>query len=186
MTIGFRNAAELEAGGNAGFLRVIPNSAGGQWAAALLQINGRGEPIEFTFSRLPLPSASLWSPTGLKRHALTVILASLFEAARRSPLMLLCLAREMPAAVFGEDLQVHLPVCRIATAGDQVEAGPREIAEEIFQERESIRLLWTSRPPDPASPARALLDLLAARALLLEPFERIPDGLREALLSDPG
>lgn len=186
MTIGFRNAAELEAGGNAGFLRVMPNPGGGERAGALLQINGRGEPIEFTFSRLQLPPAGLWSPTGLERHALRAILASLFEAARRSPLMLLCLAREMPSALFGEDLQVQLPVCRVAGAGDQVEAGPREIAEELLQAGEGIRLLWTPRPPEPASPAHSLLELLAARALLLEPFERIPDGIREALLPDPG
>lgn len=186
MTIGFRNAAELEAGGNAGFLRVPPEAGGGERAGGLLQINGRGEPIEFTFSRLQLPPAGLWSPAGLERHALRAILASLFEVTRRTPLLLLCLAAEMPAALFGEDLQVQLPVCRVATATEQAEPGPGEVVEVMDREQPTLRLLWTPRPPAPGSPARSLLELLAARALLLEPFERIPVGLREALLPEQG
>src|SRR6266851_4462084 len=99
MTVPFRDAAELEAGGTAAYLRVTPGRARSERLAGLLQINARG---------------------------------------------------------------------------DQGEVA--ELAAEP-----AIHLFWRPGPPDPQSPARRLLDSLARRGLLLEPFERIPAGLQEAL-----
>jgi hypothetical protein len=76
-----------------------------------------------------------------------------------------------------------VPVCRLAAEGDVAELDREEVAERADQP--ITHLFWRPGPPAPESPARRLLDSLARRGLLLEPFERIPAGLREALAEEP-
>jgi len=149
----------------------------------LLQVNARGEPVEFTFSTVQVPGGALWRAGEAERGGLRSLTISLFQASKRSPLLVLCLAREFPPELFRDELEVQLPVCRLAAEGDVAELDGGEVAEQTTEP--TVHLFWRPGPPSRESPARRLLDSLARRGLLLEPFERIPAGLREALAEEP-
>ena len=180
MSVPFKDAAELEAGGTAAFLRIVPD--GVTTRGALFQVNARGAPVEFTYNRLDLPSpGALWRPEQLEREAAKALAASLFEAARRTPLVLLCLATEVHAALFSEDLEVQIPICRVAVAEDG--SGPVDggAAERVVSGDLTAHLFWRPALPSGEAPPRRLLTTLAGRGLLLEPFDRALAGLDEAL-----
>jgi len=176
VSVPFKDAAELDAGGTAAFLRIV---RGDPSRGALFQVNARGAPVEFTYNRVDLPSAALWRPEQLEREAAKALAASLFEAARRTPLVLLCLAAEVDAALFSEDLEVQIPVCRVAVGG----AGLPDAAssERVDSGDVTTHLIWRPALPSAESPPRRLVTALASRGLLLEPFERALAGLDEAL-----
>jgi hypothetical protein len=183
VSVPFKDAAELDAGGTAGFLRMVPPPAGGDSpvrGATLFQVNARGAPVEFTYNRLDLPAGALWRPEQLEREAAKALARSLFEAARRTPLVLLCLAGEIDAALFAEDLEVQIPVCRVAveSEGEPFQVGP---AERVVSAEATAHLFWRPALPSPESPPRRLVATLASRGLLLEPFERALAGFHEAL-----
>jgi hypothetical protein len=179
VSVPFRDAAELEAGGTAAFLRIIHGPSEGERRGALFQVNARGEPVEFTFNHLDLPASALWRPDDLEREAVKSLAASLFEATRRTPLVLMCLASEIEPRLFAEDLEV--PVCRVATASNVMAPGAGEAAEERHSGEGLTHLFWRPEVPGSESPHRRLVGALAARGLLLEPFERALAGLAEAL-----
>lgn len=185
MSVPFKDAAELDAGGTAAFLRMVAASDGAGPArrgAALFQVNARGAPVEFTYNRLDMPSAALWRPDQLEREATKALARSLFEAARRTPLVLLCLADEVDAALFVEDLDVQIPVCRVAVVPEGRAPAPAS-AERAVCGDTTAHLFWRPALPSAESPPRRLVSTLAARGLLLEPFERALAGYREALQS---
>lgn len=179
MSVPFRDAAELEAGGTAAYLRVTPGRTRSERLAGLLQVNAKGEPVEFTFSTVHVPSGALWRAGDAERGGLRSLTTSLFQASQRSPLLVLCLAREFPPELFRDELEVLVPVCRLAADADVAELDRGEVAERAAEP--AIHLFWRPGPPAPQSPARRLLASLARRGILLEPFDRIPAGLQEAL-----
>jgi hypothetical protein len=178
VNVPFKDAAELEAGGTAAFLRVLAGRHERERRGALFQVNARGAPVEFTFNRVDLPSAALWRPEQLEREAAKALATSLFEAARRTPLVLLCLAAEVDVALFAEDLVVQIPVCRVAVEGGGTPFG--EVGEEVDCDGRRVHLFWRPALPSPESPPRRLVSTLAGRGLLLEPFERMLAGVEEA------
>ncbi|TMC08148.1 MAG: hypothetical protein E6J41_14455 [Chloroflexi bacterium] len=176
MSVPFKDAAELDAGGTAAFLRIL---RGDPSRGALFQVNARGAPVEFTYNRVDLPSAALWRPEQLEREAAKALAASLFEAARRTPLVLLCLAAEVDAALFSEDLEVQIPVCRVAVGEDALPNAAS--SERADSDDVTAHLFWRPALPSAESPPRRLVTALTSRGLLLEPFERALAGLDEAL-----
>lgn len=176
MSVPFKDAAELDAGGTAAFLRIVAGGEPSRRAGAMFQVNARGAPVEFTYNRLDAPSSALWRPEQLEREVAKALAVSLFEAARRTPLVLLCLAAEVDAALFAEDLVVGIPVCRVA-----VESGEPPAADErLLSGEATAHLFWRPAVASAESPPRRLVTTLASRGLLLEPFERAVAGLDEA------
>jgi hypothetical protein len=180
VSVPFKDAAELDAGGTAAFLRLVPGRGDQRRGAALFQVNARGAPVEFTYNRLDLPSEVLWRPEQLEREAAKTLARSLFEAARRTPLVLLCLADEIDAALFSEDLEVQIPVCRVAVQAPGEPFQPASV-ERLVSGDATVHLFWRPALPSPESPPRRLVATLAARGLLLEPFQRALTGFHEAL-----
>jgi hypothetical protein len=202
VSVPFKDAAELEAGGTAAFLRVLPGSHEHERRGALFQVNARGAPVEFTFNRVDLPPVALWRPEELEREAVKALARSLFEAARRTPLVLLCLSAELDAGLFTEELEVQIPVCRVGIDTDDahpsplagevarqgrmgVFSGDPEPAEQVVSGGRQAHLFWRPALPSAESPPRRLVAGLASRGLLLEPFERVLAGLEEAFGDEP-
>src|SRR5437762_10613778 len=117
MALPFRDAAELEAGGTAAYLRITPGRRRSERLGGLLQVNAKGEPVEFTFSTVRVPSGALWRAGDAERSGLRSLASSLFQASQRSPLLLLCLTREVPPSLFRDELEVLVPVCRVSDEG---------------------------------------------------------------------
>ena len=149
------------------YLRFTGTPDVGNVQGAVLVTSARGDPLEFCFTRVDLPAGPLWPPEQIRRRAVAGLAKALFEAVDRLPDLVLALAEETPSEVFVEDMEVQVPVCLVdphTTAG----ADPPS-------------LRWVNQEPSDASDLSCLLDSLASRRLLLEPFERAARGLEEAL-----
>jgi len=181
----YRDAEELEALGQAGFLRILATEEGRSYLGALFLVNARGEPVEFTYSRLDVERRFLWRRAALDRYAARRLAASLFDICPRAPQVLLCLADEVPAEVLAEDLEVSVPAARVA--GEEALIGQARGEErEVLGGQGGVQVFWLHGPPAEDAPARRLVTRLAARGLLLEPFERAALGLKEVFgLSQP-
>jgi hypothetical protein len=176
--IAYRDAADLDDLGLATFLRIERSGRGSTYLGALFTINARGEPIELVYNALETPHPLLWRPADLRRHAERRLTASLLSVAESEPTLLLCLADEAGVELFSQDIQVQLPVGRVERPPD---ADPTAAADEgtLPAIPSSVHVFWQPGPPSADSPERGLFEQLSARGLLLEPFDRAADALRE-------
>jgi hypothetical protein len=177
--IPFRDAEDVEEFGAAAFLKIEPAASGTGYVGGLFLTTARGEPLEFVYNRVETPDAGfLWRPADLRRHAERTLTASLLTTCARTPRLLLSLADEVGSELFCQDLQISIPVARIARPLEVASYAATE-QEEVVAEPEPLHLFWFPRAPGEGSVERQLVDRLSARGLLLEPFERAALGLRE-------
>jgi hypothetical protein len=183
MPIPYRDADDLDELGTVGYLKIELATGGLGYLGALFLINARGEPVEFTYNRIDTPHTFLWRQDDLRRHAARKLTASLFSLCPRTPRLLLCLAKEVGSELFCQDLQVSIPVCRIAPAS---EATPYSDAEtkDTVPASEPTQVFWFPGRPAEDSIELQLLGILTSHGLLLEPFERASLGLREVYKDD--
>jgi hypothetical protein len=148
------------------------------YVGGLLVIDARGEPVEFTYNRVSVKHRFLWRERDLRSAVTRELLTALFEACPRVPTALFCLAREVEPTLFLDDVDVQRPVARVA--GEQETIGlARDEVEERVDGPTSVQLFWVRGRPSDATDAHRLVQRLAGRGLLLEPFERVLAGLRE-------
>lgn len=168
MPIRFVDQDDVEELGYAAFLRIAADAIEPGFIGAILQINARGEPIEFTYSRVVTPEPFLWRAGDLERSALKKLCMSLLSACSTIPSVMFCRASEVPVGLFQAAIHVTVPVGRMA------DDAPVESRSENAPAIEWLR----SAPADGSIEAR-LVHELARRHLLLEPFERASHGLNE-------
>ena len=178
MPIPYRDADDLDELGTVGYLKIEPVAGDSGYLGALFLLNARGEPLEFTYNRIDTPQTFLWRQDDLRRHAAKKLTASLFSLCPRTPRLLLCLAKEVGSELFSQDIQVSIPVCRIAPAVEVASHSSQETRETLHAS-EPVQVFWFPGKPAGDSIELRLLQLLASRGLLLEPFERASVGLRE-------
>lgn len=177
MAIPFRDSNALEKVGLAAYLRFVNEPDGKGVRGALFCVNSRGEPAEFTFSRIDAPPSLLWRAGDARRYVVVALSKTLFAGCSGNPTVLLALAEEVPPRVFAEDLEIQLPFCRIAAGPEAIVHASDETLERLG---EATHLFWSRPMPGPESEARLIVDALNQRNLLLEPFERAAAGLEEA------
>src|SRR5262249_1019955 len=85
MPIPYRDADDLDELGTVAYLKIEPVAGGSGYLGALLLINARGEPVEFTYNRIDTPTTFLWRQDDLRRHAARKLTASLFSLCPRTP-----------------------------------------------------------------------------------------------------
>lgn len=176
MPITFRDHAEVEDVGLVGYLRFVADEQSASVRGALFIINGRGEPVDFSFSRAGIQASFLWRNGEAQRHAIRALSASLFSGCGKEPSLLLARAEEVPPLLLSEDLEVKVPTARVSSESIQAHA-VSEIQEDIPGE---LHMYWVNSVPQPDSQARQLVDLLVGRGLFLEPFERAAQGIHVA------
>jgi hypothetical protein len=182
--IPFRDAADLDDLGVASFLRIERSERGSTYLGALFSVNARGEPIELVYNALETPHPFLWRPSDLRRHAERRLTASLLAAAESVPRLLFCLADEVGAELFTQDLTIDVPVGRVERP---IAAPPTSNEDDAPGAAPPMpaQVFWHPAPPAEESTERALFEQLASRGLLLEPFDRATDGLREVYGARP-
>ena len=180
MAVAYRNLVDdfESARGAAAFLKVVAEEGGGGYRGALFLVNALGEPLEFTYSRVEIKQPLLWRSDGLRRNAARQLAAALFDACPRVPALLLCLAGEVDVELFTEDVEVSVKVARIAPEDALVGVTAAE-ERELAGSEAPLQLFWVGGAPAQESRERGLIDALARRGLLLEPFERAEVGIRE-------
>ena len=142
--------------GAVAWLRLIEEESGKGTRAALFQASGKGEPLDFCFTRMGRNSPAL-DRSGIPRlNALSSLARSLARAATGSPALMLGLTDEIPDRLFTEDVRGRLPFCRVGPAGN---------------------LLWETKEPGEESNERRVLNEILERP---EPFERAAKALAEA------
>ena len=178
MPIPYHDAGELNDLGIAGFLKMQPVQDISGYMAALFLINARGEPIEFTYNRIETPHTFLWRQADICRHAIRKLTASLLSLCPKTPRLILCLSEEVYSELFCQDIQLSIPVCRIAPV---IKALPylRNESQDRIEAEEPMNLFWYPGRPHEDSIELKLLYELSANGLLIEPFERALIGLRE-------
>jgi hypothetical protein len=189
--IPYRDAADLDDLGLASFLRIERSARGSTYLGALFTINARGEPIELVYNALETPHPLLWRPADLRRHAERRLTTSLLTVAESEPRLLFGLTDEIGVELFGQDVHIELPVGRVerpasSPAGSDARAIADPAAGATGAETgalpavpSSVHVFWQPAPPPDESDERILFEQLAARGLLLEPFDRAVDALRE-------
>lgn len=178
MPIPFREAEGMDELGEAGFLKIDCCSGGTTYLGALLLINARGEPIEFTFSRVDVPHAALWRPSDARRFAARTLVISILPLCPRVPHVIFCLAEEMERELFSRDVQLSLPVCLVVPAGAPAMHNASTDPATPLTTR-AASLSWIPDQPAEGSSAAQLLHELTSRSLVIEPFGRASRGLRE-------
>ncbi len=176
MPVPFRDLASDEGLGLAGYLCFADEPDGKGLRGALFLVGARGEPVDFSFTRVDLPTAFLWRPAQARQQSIAGLVKALFVACPKEPAILLSLAADVSPRTFTEDIQVLIPICRIAND----ESRPLATSESLELLDGAIHLFWVGEPPAPDSAARRLLDALHGRNLLTEPFDRAALGITEA------
>ena len=175
LPIPFRDLEEDAQSGVAGFLRFIDEPDGKGVRGALFIISARGDPLEFSFTRVDVGGGVLWRAGEARRKAVAALAKALFESISHAPDVLLTPAEETPPQLFSEDLQVNIPACRVAANA----LGPVAQTEHAQELSDSLFLIWVNGfPPTGGAPAKTI-GLLEDRQLLLEPFARASRGLNE-------
>lgn len=178
MPIPYHDADELNDLGIAGYLKIQPAEDATGYLAALFLINARGEPIEFTYNRIETPHTFLWRQVDIRRHATRKLTASLLSLCPKMPRLILCLAEEVGSELFCQDIQLSVPVCRIAPAIKALPYSATEIQDSIEAEG-PMNLFWYPEKPSDDSIELKLLLTLSTKGLLTEPFERALIALKE-------
>ena len=176
MPISFRDDDDIEQLGEAGYLKVEAGT-NGQLLGALFLINARGEPVEFTYTRVDIPNTFLWRRQDIRNHAVRTLVTSLFSACPRVPKYIVCLAGEIDCQLFCEEIRVSIPVCRIASTLETIPHSEKEFAETELAEGQHG--FWFPLKPAADSAEHRLFTRLAGAELLLEPFVRASVGLKE-------
>ena len=180
MPVPFRDAEDIDQLGAGAYLKVDADATGRVHRGALFFINARGEPLEFTYSRVETPNTLLWRKDDLRRHATRKLTTSLLSTASKTPTLLLCLADEVYHELFCNEIHLSVPVCRLASFLKATAHSGLE-TEATVDSPEPLNAFWFPGKPQDGSTEQRLFDRLAAHGLLLEPFERALTGLREAL-----
>ena len=179
MPVPFRDLGENEPSGAAAFLRFINEPDGNGIRGALFIMSPRGDPLEFSFTRIDVRSGVLWRTGQARSRALTSLTKALFESTSRVPEVVFALANETPVEVFSEGLDVQVSLCRVAIQ----QAEPAGTAEEGQHSSDSVSLLWVNGPPEVGAPPAKMVEVLESRQLMIEPFERVALGIQEAFES---
>ena len=176
MPVPFLDIAAKDLATRIAYLRFVVEGDGGGIRGCLFVISGQGDPLEFCFTRVDVPSGPLWSRAQAIRRAVAELVKALFQAGRLQPDVVFCLSAETPQEVFSEDIDAQVPVCRVWVSpdGDSPESG------SMLPERQLVSLCWEKGlEPDDARTGH-LTQYLASHHRLLEPFERAGLGLEEA------
>ena len=175
MPVPFEDLRTGEPTGAVGFLRFVDETDGKGVRGALFLTSGRGEPLDFCFTRIDVHRSFLWRRGDARRQAVTSLIKVLFQAANRTPALILGLADEIPPQLFVDDIQVQVPLCLIVPSETSA-----QVDTDVSQLASELSLTWTTEPPDEESEALRLLQGFTRRRDPLEPFERAAAGLEEA------
>ena len=163
MPVPYRKTPKAAEEGSAAYLDVVYLRSTQTFYAALLLLDGRGQPLEFLHNHLTAPSGFLWPEERVAAFGAVELAHSLFAACRRDPDLLICPAALGSPEFCRNEIAPSLPFA-------QITPGSENIPDEWT---------WINEPPAPGMRANGLAQELQKRGFLFEPFQRIRYGLKE-------
>ena len=169
MPVPYRKTPRAAETGCAAYLDILWLSSVHAFYGALLLIDGRGQPMEFVHNSLTAPSGYLWPEEQVRASGIAMLAHSLFDACRREPDLLVCQATLGTRDYCKMQIAPSIPFAQIIPATEDVPA----------------EWIWINEPPTPGMRAHALYQELSRRGFVLEPFERLYEGLRTVYPHSP-
>ena len=163
MPVPYRKAPKAAGEGCAAYLDAVWFRSIRTCYAALLLLDGRGQPLEFLHNHIVAPSGFLWPDQQVTALGIADLAHSLFAACRRDPDLIFCLE------TFGTPEFCRTEIAPVIPFA-QVVPGAEDFPDS---------LAWLNDPPSPGMRAFTLAQELEKRGFLIEPFQRIRYGLRE-------
>ncbi len=137
----------------------------------LLVIDGRGQPVEFVHNCIEVPSGLLWPAPGVEAAGFAALAHSLFEACRAQPDLLVIEHGLGTPHYIREKVAPLIPTCIVSQS----------------QEDNPSTYAWVNEAPAIGTSAHLLIEELAERGFLHEPFDRIRRALAETYgTNEPG
>lgn len=175
MPVPFHDRTDSESAAVAAYLRFIDTHDGRSIRGAMFAANQRGDPLEFCFTRVEVGTGTFWRQDLAYRRAVVLLVKALFEGASHRPDLVLGLSEEIPHDILADELEAQVPVCLVGNPA--ADAAPLDGSASGTT---SAVLQWINGEPAEETPLSALVELLKARNLLIEPFQRAARGLEEA------
>lgn len=161
-----------------GYLRFVDEEDATGIRGALFLTTGRGDPLEFGFTRVDVHDSILRRQGDGRRQAVSLLVKALFEATKLGPVLILGIAEEIPPEVFTEDIWAETSLCLFAHSMEPSDEGGA--APKAIPAGQPEAWTWaTEQPPEDSEPIRVFQTLIG-RQNPLEPFERASLGLIEA------
>ena len=176
MPVPFQDIASGAATLRIAYLRFVKEAESKGIRGCMFVISQQGDPLEFCFTRVDLPSGALWNHGLAVRRAVAELTKALFHAVRFQPDVVFCLSFETPQEVFAEDIDAQVPVCCVSSGAD----GDLPESVSDLRKGKSVSFRWQKELDPGDSRAGPVSQYLESRDLLLEPFERAGLGLEEA------
>ena len=175
MPVPYQDHIDSDPAAEVAYLLFMDAHDGRSIRGAIFVANHRGEPLEFCFTRVEVGTGAFWRQDLAYRRAVVLLVKALFEAASHNPDLVLALAEEIPRDILADELEVQVPVCLVgnpAADAAPLDGSASGTAAAVLQ--------WINGEPAEETPLSALVELLKARNLLLEPLQRAARGLEEA------
>ena len=176
MPVPFLDMAAKDLATRIAYLRFVVEDDAEGIRGCLFVVSGQGDPLEFCFTRVDVPTGPLWGRAPAIRRAVAELAKALFQAGGLQPDVVLCLSAETPQEVFSEDIAARLPLCRVLVGSD----GDVPQSGSGLPGSQEVSLCWEDGVAADDPKARQLTQHLASHQRLLEPFERAGLGLEEA------
>ena len=176
MPVPFQDIASGAATLRIAYLRFVKEAESKGIRGCMFVISQQGDPLEFCFTRVDLPSGALWNHGLAVRRAVAELTKALFQAVRFQPDVVFCLSFETPQEVFAEDIDAQVPVCCVSSGAD----GDLPESVSDLRKGKSVSFRWQKELDPGDSRAGPVSQYLESRDRLLEPFERAGLGLEEA------
>ena len=164
MPVPYRKTPRNAELGCAAYLDIVWMAEPRAFYGALLLMDGKGQPLEFVHNSLTAPSGFLWPEAQVRVTGTAALAHSLFEACRRDPDLLVCRDSLGSPDFCRTELAPAIPFAQVSVTG-QGEDAPLEWS-------------WINEPPTSGMRAYSLYQELTRRGFVLEPFERLREGLR--------
>ena len=162
MPVPYRKTPRAAEIGVAAYLDIVFLPTDRAFFGGLLIIDGKGQPQEFVHNTLSAPSGLLWSEAKLQTMGIALMAHSLFDACRREPDLLICLAALGSPEFLKTEIAPSIPFV------------------QVVPEQQSLPAEWNwiNEPPSAGMRASLLAQELSRRGDIVEPFERLRHALR--------
>jgi hypothetical protein len=167
LSIGFIDHLAEEIPGSVAYLRFVHDSQDLRLiSGGLLVVNSRGEPLEFVFGQVCRPPTMLRLFGDKEIKAFALLARGLFSNVKESPLILYTLKEELADSSFGGFLKLGIPLLTFSN---------------VYNDQ-PITAAWGSEVHFTDGSAQAKIHgTLVEKKLLYEPFDRVRDGIAEAI-----